>query len=152
MKKLLLIITMFVFTNTIYSQQDSLNITQAERIIDKYSQKIESSFTKGIENITPMATEGFEMVVKLKFYTALSSIFTTFFILVISFYIAFKYYPIASEDNPNDFTEGKYGLVVIIFSFLGVVSFISTPFILVHYLPMLFCPEWYAIKEIIELF
>lgn len=167
MKKLLFILLFIPIIG--FSQEkstdtiSSLEITEAERIIDKYSGKIANSFNEGINKITPMAEEGFEIAVKLQLakgiaYMIPSLLFIIFIMLFIKEYndikkeLSSENIPIYLNENCGPFDEGNINPKLIIYLALSVILFIIAALSIYDGITHIVAPEWYAIKEIIELF
>lgn len=146
MKKLLLVLTLILgcvlnLNAQVEQVPDStITVTEAERIIDKYSEKISDSFNEGITKIAPSVKEGFEVVVKLQigiglFNIAVSILCITLILLMIKNWKTICY---------NDCELAA--------TFLAIISIITFPITLYQGIVHLAAPEWYAMKEIIELF
>ena len=150
MKKLILFIILLIPTIT-FSQKDSLDITETERIIDKYSEKISQSFEQGLEKVTPVAERGFEIAVRLQIARGLSYLLVPIF-TVIFLIIFYKNYKIAREYSDYSWTEGKGGTIGVISLIIGSCGLISSIPAIYYGISLLIAPEWFAIKEIIEMF
>lgn len=145
-----------LFSITAYTQTETVEIpiTETERIIDKYSSKVANSFSKFMDTATPMAQEGFAMVVKLKFAEGIA------YLTVIPFCLFFwgtfmKYYRLAneySENSEDHWTECKYGTLSVVMLVSSCVTTVGLIPALYHGLTHVIAPEWYAIKEIAGLF
>lgn len=152
MKRLFL--AMMLLSATLgFGQTDSLNvsITQAERIIDKYTGEITNAFEKGLERITPVAEQGFEIATKLQFSKGIAYLLLLPSTLMLGF-LFIKYYKIAKDSSDYDWTDGDYGtpaVVLLIFSCIGLIGSIFATY---HGLTHVIAPEWFAIKEIIRMF
>lgn len=143
-------------------QLDSLQISEAERLIDKYSGKISDAFTSGIESVAPMAKNGFEAVVRLQIAKGLGGLLS-FALFIFSFLFGFR---VIRKDRDRALKEHghiKYwcsdgptfkviqGVVLALMGFIGIVIWLANDFI-TQSIMQLMAPEWYAIKEIINLF
>jgi hypothetical protein len=167
MKKFLLLLVL-AFTLTTSFAQDKVKdstatISEAERIIDKYGGAAIEGFNNVVEKITPMAQQGFEIAVKLQIAKGVA--LSIPLILCLTFLIIFfKEYSrldkiLSSKEVPNHYNE-SYGpfdesnitplLIVSLASF--IIFTIAAAFTTYDAITHLVAPEWYAIKEIIELF
>ncbi len=150
MKKKVLITIMLMFPFIMLGQEnDSIpSVTQAERIIDKYGGKIIDGFNKAVENVTPYAEEGFKMAVRLQIakgiigFTPLLALIPAILGLRLS----------RKNDIEFDTYEMNNWALLNIISWIAVavfcaISIWSIPYGIKH----LIAPEWFAIKEIMEL-
>lgn len=165
MKEILTLLLFTLFSFVVNAQQtiSDTTISNAERIIDKYSGKIANTFIAGIEKITPVAINGFELAVRLQIAIGLFDLVgcVLFFICFIKL---FKEYNrinavLDSKDTPSRMnkTEGPFfdqniTFKLRAFTLLSVLSVILLPFFLYEAFTHLIAPEWFAIKEIIEIF
>jgi len=161
MKRLTLITIALLFGISTYSQSKEtivlnntdtveVEIGEAERIVDKYTDKITNGFNGLFEKVAPYAEQGFRFVVKLKIAEGVAYLFVVLFSFF--FWSNFvKYYKIAKEDTFADWPAGKYGGLAVILLVFSIITTIATPFCLYHGLTLVIAPEWFAIKEIIEL-
>jgi len=134
------------------SQIDSLSIekiTETERIIDKYSEKIADSFNNLVEKATPMAEQGFDIMVKLQIVEGILYLLFSILTIILWFFF-FKYYKIAKKDN-DYWVDGKFGGVSLILLIFSTISTIVSIPLMYHGVLKLFLPEVYAIKEILYL-
>lgn len=144
---------------------EALNESNAERIIDKYSDKIVSGFSQMIDAVVPVATEGFTIMVKYEFVKGLCLMLIPATFLV-TLYLLRKEYKKLREDAKNltqSQTKDRYYRNYTIFSeeiisapfvMLGIVFLFSAVCIIPAIckgLPRLIVPEWYAINTIINL-
>ena len=142
MRKLVTILLILVSLNSYTQVLDSIpNTTETERIIDKYSDNIISGFNTVIEKVTPLAEDGFKVVVKLKFIQGIA--------LIIGAVICLLLIIVSFKKNIKDFimhnTAGAL-YMVLLYPLIGL-------FIMGYAgLMRIFVPEWFAIKEIIGLF
>lgn len=150
-----------VTLNNVYSQvsKDSLiiNETQAERIIDKYTDKIADSFNAGIKKITPSIKEGFNIVVKLQIAKGIAYALPLFSFIIFFILYQREYNRIAKKCKEEDSNYGPFEVVhvtplliinIIITAILCIMTLVFTYDAITHIL----VPEWYALKEIIDLF
>lgn len=128
-----------------------VEITEAERIIDKYSGKISDTFEKGLETVVPVAEQGFEIATKLQFAKGIVHL-SVVGLWVLFLFLTWKTYKVAKEDDPHCWVDGKCGGFALTSLVIASVLTIALPFMLYHGLTHVMAPEWYAIKEIIELF
>lgn len=152
MKKLLLI-SMLLFSAVSFSQtkEDSTRISETERIVDKYGDKIISGFNEMVDRVTPLAEDGFRVVVRLQIAKGVSYMLVPF-ITIVLIIIAHKTYKIAKEDCPESFPDGKYGGFCVLFIILSLFGMFSSIPCTYRGLMHLLAPEWFAVKEIIGLF
>lgn len=132
-------------------------ISEAERIIDKYSSKAVEAFSEAVTTITPIAVDAFKMVVRLQvakgigwLLIALASL-SPFFFLKWSFNQHLK----DREFNLNKYGAEKRetgGILLGINILLCISGFISFCVFIQPALLYLIAPEWYAVKEILNLF
>jgi len=156
MKQLLFI---FIFTLGLcgYSQEKSLDtlsnvdITQAERIIDKYAGKISDAFNEGLEKVTPVAEEGFKIAVKLQIAKGIVGLFPFIFAIVFVI-IFFNQMKLAIKLDENKESSDLQAGMMVLSGILGALCIIVTFFTLGDAIQRLIAPEWFAIKEIIGLF
>lgn len=126
-----------------FSQTDSIsvNTTQAERIIDKYTGRISEAFEEGLNKITPVAEQGFEIAVKLQIAKGITASIPIimFIICFIWMLIAHKKHGVGQDDS-------------FLSEITTIVFFIVSVFTVYTAITRLVAPEWFAIKEIIGLF
>lgn len=160
MKKIITILILSItFALQSFAQQDSINtvnkITETERIIDKYGGQAVQKFNELITKVTPMAEQGFDVVVKLQIAKGIGYLFITI-ITIIFWFIFFKNYKLAlqnqKESGKNDWVDCNRGTPALISLALAVCGTVATPFSLYESILHLAAPEWYAIKEILKLF
>lgn len=167
MKKILILLTTLLLTQTVFGQVDSTStesteILEAERIVDKYGSKIVESFNRLVESITPYAEEGFSMVVKLQVAKGV-----TFLLPLVGFilcmYLSSKEatrirnildsnnVPSRMDIHASIFYKDNATVQLILFTILacvlGIIAIFSTVSGILH----IVAPEWYAVHEIIEL-
>ena len=141
MKKTMTII-LLLFSTVGFSQEqerDSIQITDTERIIDKYGDKIISGFNTIIEETTPYAEKGFELAVRLKiatgiFHIVLSIIAISIIVLIL------KQWNNWIRNNDMEDPAFVVFLAAAIYTVIGIY----------HSIVLLIIPEWFAIKEIIK--
>lgn len=150
MKKLIFILFLLMSMSSWSQDSTVVTTTQAERIIDKYSGKISDTFNEGIKKITPMAEKGFDVVVRFEIAKGIGlllplPICITFVFIIISTRRKAKF------NDVGDPTNG-WGILLIITWVIASVSFIVSIFSVYSGILHLMAPEWYAIKEILEIF
>jgi hypothetical protein len=149
MKRLFFILLAFVSLNTVAQETvTEPQISEAERIIDKYGGQAVEAFNNAVTKVTPMAEQGFEMTVKLQIAKGLVSLLP--FIMSIILLIIFYKYP--KEDWFDDYDgpspRGIVGIVLIVLILVFILlAILYTGDGILH----LLAPEWYAIKEILNL-
>lgn len=156
MKKLLLVLlALFTFTVSVQgAQQEPVkteNISEAERIVDKYGEKIANSFKEAMDTATPMAKEGFKMVVKLQIAKGIAYLLLPLTCIVM-FLIYKRNYKIAKEGQYNDWVHNKSGGLALFSLIFSIILFIVSIPATYHGLLHVMVPEWFAIKEIVQLF
>ena len=143
MKNYIFILLLFTLT-ALSAQNDSiLDITETERIIDKYGDKIITGFEKAVSEITPVAEQGFEIVVKLQIAKGIFSliIFLSSLLLLI---LHIKFIKIIYDKN--NILLGIFVPVIHLFYLIwSIIEFKNA-------IMYLMAPEWFAIKEIMGLF
>lgn len=152
---LLLLLSVSTFSQEVVVNQET--ITETERIIDKYGGKLADSFTQAMESATPMAKDGFKMVVRLQLAKGSAKLLPL--ILFVIFLISFKkeYKKISKNENRSDpkkgpMDEDNVTPILILYLVMTCIMFIVACFSTYGGLVRLIAPEWYAIKEIAELF
>jgi hypothetical protein len=168
MKKQLILI-LLLLTSVSYTFADSIptldtsTIYNAERIIDKYSGKISESFSEGIKQVAPVAKQSFYMVVKLQIAKGIS-LFLPLLLAIIFLFLFYKEYKrietiLASGNVPNHmnshygvFSDDNCNPLLIIYMAFGIMFLIGSVFTTIDAITYVIAPEWYAIKEIIDLF
>jgi hypothetical protein len=132
---------MCLFTLTVNAQDSTT--TEASKdmefYIDKYGPDVKEGFNNMVASVTPIAENGFKMVVRLQiaegiFYLLISLIFT-----LTAIRVSKKWEKILDRD-----LEVPIGIGVS-------VVYILLPFLLYWGIMLVSVPEWYAIKEIISL-
>lgn len=157
MKKILTILLVLVSLNSYTQTLDSIpNTTETERIIDKYSDNIISGFNTVIEKVTPLAEDGFKVVVKLQFIKGIINLLPLLFAII--FLILFKkeynkvHEEIKDQTYSNVFDEDNVTAFIIIYLVLFALFTVIAIFFTYSGLTRVFVPEWFAIKEIMGLF
>jgi len=153
MKNLLLVLMCVIGFNT-YAQIDSLavsqeNITEAERIIDKYGGGAVNAFKESVEKLTPLAEQSFNMVVKLQIAKGIGMLLPAFLIIILAICMPFIYKK-SEWTNRGDPDNGMAIFQIITWVFTGIlviVSFFTVYSGILH----LIAPEWFAVQEIFNL-
>lgn len=143
---LVLFIGLISFTTTAQTEE-TVPITETERIIDKYGGQIVDGFNNMIENVTPYAEEGFNMVVKLQIAKGIGYLLIPL-LTIILFIISFK---CRSKSDLDDYDPDTYQVLHYITLILGGILFIASIPAIYHGILYISVPEWYAIKEILNL-
>ena len=149
MKQIILSLILLVSLNsfaadTVYVDQPNTNVQEVERVVDKYSEKVMHSFSELMEDAAPAAKEGFSWVVKLQKAKAIGLIFLSLIALGILL-VGFKMYN--SNHSYSEDLEIFAGVMLVVGSIGFFVSLVG----LYHAILFLIAPEWYALKEIIDL-
>lgn len=155
MKQLVLVVMMLFIGMTINAQvvQDStaIKISEAERLIDKYGGSAIKKFDETVEKITPFAEQGFEIATKLQFAKGIAYLLVIPFMFI--FWILFHiYYHKSLKGGNKDWTDNDYGAFALCFLVLSLCTTIGAIPALYHGLIHVIAPEWFAIKEILNLF
>ncbi len=166
MKKILTLLVFTLFSFVVNAQQptvDTATISNAERIVDKYTGKIADAFTNGIEKVTPVAIDGFKLVCRLQIAIGLFDL-AMVGICVLCLFAFFKEYnrinnllhsekcPRRMDPNEGPFYVSNYTAKLSMFFGSSMLFGILAPFCLYEAFTHLIAPEWFAIKEIIKLF
>lgn len=156
MKKFIIILLLSCFAFYSKAQVDSLvienvNVTEAERIIDKYSDKIYDGVSTIAEKLTEPAQEVFGYVVFLQIAKGIGMLLPIPLVFIFSFLFLMFYKKVEwSYNSPTAETTGVFTLSIVFGVMAGVsiiIAFCTTYTGLLH----LLAPEWYAIKEIVGL-
>lgn len=142
---LLMFLTLPLFSFSQVADSSNITVTEAERIIDKYSEKISNSFNEGIKSITPLAEEGFIIAVRLQYAKAVAGL-VPIILFLFSIYILYKAKKKKFIDDYHDLTEK------VLMTIFSIITLIISCFTITDTLGMFIAPEWYAIKDIIRLF
>ena len=143
MRKLITILLILVSLNSYTQVLDSIpNTTETERIIDKYSDNIISGFNTVIEKVTPLAEDGFTVVTKLQLAKGIGMLIPL--ILCIIFFI----WMISLHKKYNAWSSDESFLSEVLFIVTLILALLFTYNGLLH----IIAPEWFAIKEIMDLF
>lgn len=166
MKNKLIILILLIVSNITFAQIDSTQVVQlsdTERIIDKYSEKIANAFSEGVEKVAPVAEQGFQIAVRYCIAEGIVYMLPLFICLLFMIIATKEYQRITnilnSEKVPKNMNSqnGAYSeenssfkLIssTIIFAITGFISMFTTYMGITR----LIAPEWYAIKEIIKMF
>lgn len=165
---------MFTIVTT-YAQVDSVTIGETERIIDKYSEKVFSSISGVVESLEAPTKMVFESVVRLQIARGVGLILFTILSIIVVL-IGFHRIGVGvkllektniiihknnleilekeSVDNSQPaLSKDHNSLLELGYAVLGVGSglFIISLFSLYYGILYLMAPEWFAIKELIDL-
>jgi len=153
MKNLILVVIMFLglTVNSQTKETIEIPVSETERIIDKYGSKVAEGFSTFMDSATPMAKEGFEMVVKLQFAKGVAYLLIPIF-CIIGWFIFSKNYKIAREDDPREWVFGKNGSIALASLIVSCCLLVASIPATYHGLLHVIAPEWYAIKELATLF
>ena len=159
MKKLFTIALMFIMLSVTAQNENKevkeSNVSETERIVDKYSSKLAENFSQFMETATPMAQEGFKVVVRLQIAKGICKLL---FIPLSFFCIWFFYKNYNSmireeKDTGKDVSGNDWRIgAMVISGLIGIISIITALFQTSSGLQMLIAPEWFALKEITTLF
>lgn len=157
MKKLLLLLV-FMVSFSMNAQENTTvveGITETERIVDKYGEKLAQGFSTFMETATPMAQEGFKVVVKLQYAKGIAYLLIPLFAIICWFIFFNKYKQVLinqKEQSKDDWINADQGTPTFVFLFISIVLSIASPFTLYSGITHILAPEWFAIKEISTLF
>lgn len=158
MKKLFLLLAFI--PSIMFAQTDSTTlanaaqISEVERIVDKYGGKAVEAFTSFTEKAVPMAENAFEMVVRLQIAKGIGMLLPFIFTFIGWFIFMQEYKRLDVK-----YEESRYGpfdedhitpwlITTLIFScIITILAIVCTYNGLLHVM----APEWYAIKDIINL-
>lgn len=151
MKKLFLIALLFTISVNIFAQIDSVStsITETERIIDKYTDKIGAAIIALSEKLQQPAEFVWTSLVKqnlLEGYLNLIPIVLMFVFIV----LFFKYRKKSEWDSCND-AENFEAVMSIIMGILSIIFFIASVFCIRSGILKILNPEYYAIQDIFSL-
>lgn len=165
MKKIVLLLFMACVGLTMQAQIDSVSVeqvTEAERIIDKYSGKVTETVTDLVEGLKGPAEAVFSSVVKLQIAKGIGNLIPIL-ITLLFLYLYIKEYnritQLLNSDKPlksMDTTSGPWDgdnitaqLIVYLVAccVMCITAMASTYGGLLH----LIAPEWYAIVELVNL-
>lgn len=124
------------------------SISEAERIVDKYGGKIVEGFNSLVQKATPVAKEGFKMAVKLQIAKGIGRLIPIFMFFLFLF-LAFKFSKGSTWNREGP--ENDKAVLTIISGIISVIMFIVSCFTTYSGILYLMAPEWFAIKDIIEL-
>ena len=158
MKKLLIYLPLMLISYLSMAQDTLMTITnettQTERIIDKYSDKVFTTFESAITSATPMIKEGFGWVVRLQIAKGVAYLCIPILFLIV-FRLFLKYYKIASDDSKDSrytWVDCDNGITAVITLVISCALFVGSIPATYHGLIHIMAPEWCAIKEIIQTF
>lgn len=143
MKKLLLILVLFVTTIS-YGQLDSTQYvtnSNVEKLVDKYSQKVEAAFISIAENLQQPVERVYKLIIKQQIIKGWSSIL----LLVVSSIIVYWGIMLGKKDHYND---GPWLFPVV---FGGFATLGAIIWIFISGFSCLINPEYMALKEIINM-
>tara|TARA_R110000796_G_scaffold146955_3_gene263698 strand:- start:4153 stop:4641 length:489 start_codon:yes stop_codon:yes gene_type:complete len=153
----------------VYPQQakdsTSINASEVERIVDKYTGKAVEGFNSVVDKITPSAEKGFEVAVKLQIAKGVTNLLPLFAFLFFLLLFNLEHKDISDildkgkENGPSryNYNGGPFyrenaSVKLIIYLTFTVILFIVTLFSIADGILHLMAPEWYAIESIIQLF
>lgn len=143
-----------------------IEVSETERLVDKYGGAIVSSFNKLVTSATLMAEEGFKMAVKLQIAEGICSLLPFIFFILFSYLFYKEYFRMYNilkdpEENKNKYKmynfqysvmhEDNVSFLLIITMLFAILFFILSIIFTSGGVMRLIAPEWYAIKEIIQL-
>ena len=166
MKKIFIVL-MFALTAslTAFAQDTtsvSNNITEAERIVDKYAAKVTTAVTNIVAELEEPAKEVFRITVKLKiaqgiaYMLVLVATIIYFYIFNIQYKKGNEYWKDYNQAKLNsyyykDWSDAPNFGISMIFLILGVIFAFASVFATYWGILHLIAPEWFAIQELVEL-
>ena len=164
MKKFYCILLFLLVTTVVVAQQvDALpeQITQAERIIDKYTDQVTDAVISIVDQLEGPATAVFKAVVNLQIAKGIA--FLLLLPLTIFVWLVFNIYFKKSIEWLNDsankgnyysstsWTESPYATVGVTSLITAIILTIFTLFATYWGILHLMSPEWFAIMELIQI-
>ena len=150
--KYLFITLLALFSISLFANDTTVvNATKAERIIDKYTGKISDAFNQGLDKVTPVAKQGFEIAVKLQIAKGLGYMIVPF-VTVLLIILGFKFYNKSKTLSKDRYNSDFFEVLSVLCLVLGGIGVIGSMPAIYHGLLHLIAPEWFAIQEIIHLF
>lgn len=138
MKKLFLLL---LFPILSYAEPTT---TETERIIDKYGEKIAIAFEEAIDTATPIAKEGYQIAIKLQVVKGIAELLPLVFTIILWFLFNKEYKKVESfEYNGTPWLYFTFVSAII----TSLIALFSTYTAVLR----LMAPEWYAIKDILDL-
>lgn len=125
------------------------SISEAERIVDKYGGKIIEGFNSLVQKATPVAKEGFKIAVKLQIAKGIGRLIPIFMFFLFLF-LAFKFSKGSTWDIEGR-PENDKAVLTLISGIISGVMFVIACVTTYSGILYLMAPEWFAIKDIIEL-
>lgn len=149
MKKLFLFLIL-ILSFTITNAQDTTDkITETERIVDKYSDKVVDGFNELIKKVTPVAEDAFEIAVRLQIAEGLARLIPLFMLPLI--WLILRNVIKKSKWRPNGDADNGYAILQIVLWVILCIDFIAFIITIYGAIVRLVAPEWFAIKEILNL-
>ena len=167
--KRIITICMLLLISITYSQESqevlesTIQTTEVERIVDKYSSKIAESFSTFMETAAPLAQEGFIVVVNLQIAKGIVMLLPLL-AFIIFMYLSFREYNKTAaelkQENIPEYLNARYGpldesnvnIKVLGTFILAGITFIMACLSTLDGVTHLIAPEWYAILEISKSF
>lgn len=158
--KLLLFLSIFLIKINVIAQTDTISTT--ERLVDKYGKVLVETFNNGIKTVAPYAKEGFIIAVKLNIAKGIAGLLPVI-IAITFFYLSYKEYkntvailssgniPKYMNANGGPWDEDNLKAITVIYLSIALIALIISIFTTVDAILRLSAPEWFAIKDIIEL-
>jgi hypothetical protein len=149
--------------NNIYTQDSIPNVTEFERVFDKYTGKVYDGLNDAVEKVAPHAVEGFKFVVKLQIIKGIGHLIPTFLFIIFFLLLIKEYMRIENllnqEEVPahmNKFggvlNESNSSFLFVMYLIICIIFFCISCFTLYSGILYLFAPEWFALQEILNLF
>lgn len=167
MKIVLILFMLFSLTTLAETAKDSVQqpttAQEVERLVDKYGGKIVDGFNTVVEKATPVAEQGFKIAVRLNIAHGVTCMLPLIFFFLFMYWFKEEYNRLdnilKSNDVPSsmDYRYGPMGddncTPKLIMSLIAtIIMFILACVLTVDGIKHLIAPEWYAIKDIIDLF
>lgn len=160
---LLFSLTMYPNQTTKDSIQESTTAQEVERLVDKYGGKIVDGFNHVVEKATPVAEQGFKIAVRLNIAHGIACMLPLVFLFLFMYWFMEEYNRLDNILKSNDVPRNmnyRYGPMyednitpkLIMNIIATIIMFILVCIFTVEGIKHLIAPEWYAIKDIIDLF
>jgi hypothetical protein len=148
MKRLFFILLAFVSLNTVAQETvTEPQISEAERIIDKYGGQAVEAFNNAVTKVTPLAEEGFNIAVKLQKAKGIGEI-----AMAIIFFIAIIFILIIQIISiKKDWSDDAQAFSIILGGIVQIVCLAMGASYLYDGILYLVASEWYAITDILNL-
>ena len=157
---LLSIISITLFSQDVDSLSTTQQVTEVERIFDKYSAKAVDGLNNAVQNVAPYAEKGFHMAVRLQIAKGIVNIIPlplTLLFVWLLFRTMKRLDDIeqVKKDTGENISEIRaeiYKVTLVVSAIVGIVGIIACFFTVGDGILYLIAPEWYAVQDILQLF